>query len=54
MKPEPTLTPAHRTIIDALARLAAADYLRGEAAQQHAANDMRPNPVPLQPEREAA
>jgi hypothetical protein len=52
--PEPTLTPAHRTIIDALARLAVADYLRAEAARQQAANDARPNPVPLQPNQQAA
>lgn len=49
-----SLTPAHRTIIDALARLAVADYLRAQAAQQQAADGARPNPVPLQPAREAA
>lgn len=51
---EPVLTHAHGTIIDALARLAVADYLRAQAAQQQAPDDARPYPVPLQPDREAA
>lgn len=41
------LTPAHLTLIDALAEIAVADYLTAQAAEQQGPAGDRTEPVPL-------